>query len=164
MEKHKEVFFTIRLHSAQSAASLSPICDPDVPMVSKKNIYYSNALALLKIEIFLLLPLPKILTNKSIPSTLIQNKEFLPKNSTNNPPKKNFPKKSSKKIPPKKFRQKKLLQKFFGKIPKKCFKKSKNFQKFPKKFYTISQKIIKILKISNSLHRTWRPKPLSGLF
>ena len=25
MEKHKEVFFTIRLHSAQSAASLSPI-------------------------------------------------------------------------------------------------------------------------------------------
>ena len=33
MEKHKEVFFTIRLHSAQSAASLSPICDPDVPMV-----------------------------------------------------------------------------------------------------------------------------------
>ena len=41
MEKHKEVFFTIRLHSAQSAASLSPICDPDVPMVSKKtNIYF----------------------------------------------------------------------------------------------------------------------------
>ena len=32
MEKHKEVFFTIRLHSAQSAASLSPICDPDTPM------------------------------------------------------------------------------------------------------------------------------------
>ena len=29
MEKHKEVFFTIRLHSAQSAASLSPIQDPD---------------------------------------------------------------------------------------------------------------------------------------
>ena len=41
MEKHKEVFFTIRLHSAQSAASLSPICDPDVPMVSKNtNIYF----------------------------------------------------------------------------------------------------------------------------
>ena len=39
MEKHKEVFFTIRLHSAQSAASLSPICDPDVPMVSKKNTF-----------------------------------------------------------------------------------------------------------------------------
>ena len=29
MEKHKEVFFTIRLHSAQGAASLSPITDPD---------------------------------------------------------------------------------------------------------------------------------------
>ena len=29
MEKHKEVFFTIRLHSAQSAASLNPIQDPD---------------------------------------------------------------------------------------------------------------------------------------
>ena len=39
MEKHKEVFFTIRLHSAQSAASLSPICDPDVPMVSKKKYF-----------------------------------------------------------------------------------------------------------------------------
>ena len=41
MEKHKEVFFTIRLHSAQSAASLSPICDPDVPMVSKKKQFLS---------------------------------------------------------------------------------------------------------------------------
>lgn len=29
MEKHKEVFFVIRLHSAQSAASLAPIQDPD---------------------------------------------------------------------------------------------------------------------------------------
>ena len=29
MEKFKEVFFTIRLHSAQSAASLGPIHDPD---------------------------------------------------------------------------------------------------------------------------------------
>lgn len=29
MEKHKEVFFVIRLHSAQSAASLTPIQDPD---------------------------------------------------------------------------------------------------------------------------------------
>ena len=32
MEKHKEVFFTIRLHSAQSAASLNPITDPDPQM------------------------------------------------------------------------------------------------------------------------------------
>ena len=32
MEKHKEVFFTIRLHSAQSAASLSSITDPDPQM------------------------------------------------------------------------------------------------------------------------------------
>ncbi|XP_043224661.1 histone lysine acetyltransferase CREBBP-like [Amphibalanus amphitrite] len=29
MEKHKEVFFVVRLHSAQSAASLQPIQDPD---------------------------------------------------------------------------------------------------------------------------------------
>lgn len=33
MEKHKEVFFTIRLHSGQSAASLGPIHDPD-PLMS----------------------------------------------------------------------------------------------------------------------------------
>ncbi|XP_063706761.1 CREB-binding protein isoform X2 [Culicoides brevitarsis] len=33
MEKHKEVFFVIRLHSAQSAASLAPIQDPD-PLIS----------------------------------------------------------------------------------------------------------------------------------
>ena len=32
MEKHKEVFFTIRLHSAQSAASLNSITDPDPQM------------------------------------------------------------------------------------------------------------------------------------
>ena len=32
MEKHKEVFFTIRLHSAQSAASLNAITDPDPQM------------------------------------------------------------------------------------------------------------------------------------
>ncbi|KAK2725883.1 CREB-binding protein-like isoform X2 [Artemia franciscana] len=32
MEKHKEVFFVIRLHSAQSAASLGPIQDPDPSM------------------------------------------------------------------------------------------------------------------------------------
>ena len=29
MEKHKEVFFVIRLHSAQAAASLGPVQDPD---------------------------------------------------------------------------------------------------------------------------------------
>ncbi|XP_013791744.2 CREB-binding protein-like [Limulus polyphemus] len=33
MEKHKEVFFVIRLHSAQAAASLPPIQDPD-PMIN----------------------------------------------------------------------------------------------------------------------------------
>ena len=31
MEKHKEVFFTIRLHSAQSGASLGPIGKFDLP-------------------------------------------------------------------------------------------------------------------------------------
>lgn len=29
MEKHKEVFFVVRLHSSQSAASLPPVSDPD---------------------------------------------------------------------------------------------------------------------------------------
>lgn len=33
MEKHKDVFFVIRLHSAQSAVSLPPIQDPDPIMV-----------------------------------------------------------------------------------------------------------------------------------
>ncbi|KHJ49440.1 hypothetical protein D918_00566 [Trichuris suis] len=33
MEKHKEVFFVVRLHSAQAAAVLSPINDPD-PLIS----------------------------------------------------------------------------------------------------------------------------------
>ena len=40
MEKHKEVFFTIRLHSAQSAASLNSITDPDPQMsVSNQNSF-----------------------------------------------------------------------------------------------------------------------------
>ena len=43
MEKHKEVFFTIRLHSAQSAASLSPIQDPDPLMqVQGEKVMNSN--------------------------------------------------------------------------------------------------------------------------
>ncbi len=32
MEKHKEVFFVVRLHSSQSAASLPPVNDPDPPI------------------------------------------------------------------------------------------------------------------------------------
>ena len=32
MEKHKEVFFVVRLHSSQSAQSLPPINDPDPPI------------------------------------------------------------------------------------------------------------------------------------
>ena len=39
---------------------------------------------------------------------------------------------------------------------------SKNFNNVKKEFVPI--KILKILKISNSLHRTYRPKTLSGLF
>jgi hypothetical protein len=66
--------------------------------------------------------------------------EFLQKN----PPKKFFQKNSSKKIPPKN--------------PPKKFPKNSQ-----KKIRKISQKISKILKVSNSLHRTWRPKTLSGL-
>ena len=29
MERHKEMFFVIRLHSAQALASLGPVVDPD---------------------------------------------------------------------------------------------------------------------------------------
>ena len=51
---------------------------------------------------------------------------------------------------------------------KKKFKKisKKNPQKNPKIFQKIQEyhKILKILKVSNSLHRTWRLKTLSGLF
>ena len=88
--------------------------------------------------------------------------------SPKNPPKKisqkNPPKKSSQKNPHKKISsQKNILPKhFFQKIPpKKSFQKNppkifqKNSQKYSKIFQNISQK---------SLHRTWRPKTLSGLF
>ena len=89
-----------------------------------------------------------------------------------NPPKKSSQKISPKKTPSKKFCQKDSSKKSFGKIPKKFLKKiqknSKNSATIstnnPKNFQTISQKIPKILKIFNSLHRTWRPKTLSGLF
>ena len=84
------------------------------------------------------------------------------------PQKKSFQKKSSKKIFPKKSSTKKSSQKF---LPKKILKINsfnkillkipKNFQKI---FQRISQKISKILKVSNFLHRTWKPKTLSGLF
>jgi hypothetical protein len=70
------------------------------------------------------------------------------------PPIKILPKKSFRKIP-------KKFQKKFQKIPKKSKQFPKNFQTISQK---TSQKIPKILKISNSLHRTWRPKTLSGLF
>jgi hypothetical protein len=94
------------------------------------------------------------------------NKEFLPKKSPNNPPKK-----SSQKNPPKMFLQKNSAKKIPPKNPSekvlKKFQKNskkKKFQKKSKNFKTISQKIPKILKISNSLHCTWRPKTHSGLF
>ena len=61
---------------------------------------------------------------------------------------KNLPKKSSQES------SKKTLQKILKKNKKKSRKNPKNFQK-------ISQKV---MKISNSLHHTWRPKTLSGLF
>ena len=82
------------------------------------------------------------------PSSIILPK----KSSQKNPPKKFLPKTSSQENPPNK-----ILQKNSQKIPPKFQKNSKNFK-------TISQKIPKILKISNSLHRTWMPKTLSGLF
>jgi E1A/CREB-binding protein len=44
MEKHKEVFFTIRLHSAQSAASLGSIHDPDPLMQVQGEKVGSGAL------------------------------------------------------------------------------------------------------------------------
>jgi hypothetical protein len=79
------------------------------------------------------------------------NKEFLPENPPKkilqkNPPKKILQKKSSKKNPRK-------IQKIPPKNPEKI---QKIFKQFLKKFL--------ILKISNSLHRTWRLKTLSGLF
>ena len=80
--------------------------------------------------------------NKQINSNV--NKEFRPKNSSQKSSQKIFPKKFSQKIPPKKFCQKIPPKKSSGKIPK----------TFQKKFRTISQKFPKILKISNSLHRT----------
>jgi hypothetical protein len=77
---------------------------------------------------------------------VIPPKEFL----TKNPHKKSSQKKSSQKISPKKFLQINSSRKI---LPK----------KFQKNFQTISQKISKILKVSNSLH-TLRPKTLLGLF
>jgi hypothetical protein len=75
------------------------------------------------------------------------NKEFLPKKSSQ----KNPLKKSCQKTPPKK--SKENPKNSPQKSPKKSQKKSKQFLK---KFL--------ILKISNSQHRNWRPKTLSGLF
>ena len=53
MEKHKEVFFTIRLHSAQSAASLQPIVDPDSLMpcelMDGRDAFLTMALSLIHI-------------------------------------------------------------------------------------------------------------------
>merc|ERR1712051_201203 len=53
-----------------------------------------------------------------------------------------------------------INKEFFQKILKKY---PKNSLKNPKNFQTISPKFL-ILKKSNSLYRTWRPKPLLGLF
>jgi hypothetical protein len=108
------------------------------------------------------------------------------------PPKKILPKHFSQKLSPKKIPPKKFLQKKFSlkissqkispkihpkkilkknphkKFPKKSPKNPKKFTKNPpknlKKFQTSFQKIPKILKVSNPLHCTWRPKTLSGLF
>jgi hypothetical protein len=67
----------------------------------------------------------------------------------------------SKKILPKKSSQNIHPQKIIpNKSPPKNKKKSR---KNKKKFQKNSQKI-PTLKIFNSLHRTWRPKTLSGLF
>ena len=76
--------------------------------------------------------------------------KILAKKSSQKSSQKILPKNLSQKIPPKIFLQKNLL-------PKK-------FQQNPKNFQTISQNNSMIFKISNSLHRTWRPKTISGLF
>ena len=75
---------------------------------------------------------------------------------------------SSQRIPPKNILSKKSSQKESSqKIPSKKFLQKNPPKKYPKTSQknpkTISQKISKILKVSNSLHRTWRPKTLSGL-
>ena len=81
---------------------------------------------------------PKILTKTSIPWQFP-----LSNSSQKNPPKKILPKN-----PQKKSSQK--IMKNSQKIPK-------NSKKFPNNFSNN-------LKVSNSLHRTWRLKTLSGLF
>ena len=103
--------------------------------------------------------------------------EFLPKSSQKIPhkklltkilPKYILPKNFFQKIPPKKFHQKNSSKKSSSKISKhfktnskspKNYKKlqkkfQKKFQRTPKNLQMISQKIPKILKTSNSLHRT----------
>ena len=79
-----------------------------------------------------------------------------------------LPKKSSKKIPFQKNLPKKIP-------PEKSLKNPKNYpqkiqrisEEFPKNFRRISKEFPKnfsaILKISNSLHRTWRSNTISGL-
>ena len=102
-------------------------------------------------------PLPKNPPKKIFPR--ISSQKYFPKNS---------PKKFSQKILPKKSSQKILQKNFSKKITTKKFRPKKSSQKiskkFPKNFKTKSEKNHKILKIFHSLHRTWRPKTLSGLF
>ena len=92
------------------------------------------------------------------------NKEFLPKNSSQkilpknfsrrNSPKEILPKNSSKKIPPKKILPK-ILQKNSKKFQKNSPKKTQKIpSKNQKNIQTISQKIPKFLKLSNSQNRT----------
>ena len=85
-------------------------------------------------------------------------------------PKKSPPKNASKNLPQKKILPKNYSKTSLKKNPLKKFQKKipKKFQKIPpknpKKLSSISQEILKILKIFNSLHHTWRPKTLSALF
>ena len=119
--------------------------------------------------------------NKESSQSIPPKKSFQKKSLKKNLPKKFLPKKSSQKISPQKILQKIPPKKSFGKIPWKFQKKStesskikyKNSKNSPTTFKKIKKKIPnnfkskfqipKILKISNSLQRTWRPKTLLGL-
>ena len=121
---------------------------------------------------YLLLPFPlRKNLDKKINSFHIP-KEFR-KNFERNPKKfpKKFPKKSQK-IKMNSTKNPKQIEENSQKFPNKSSKNPKIFQKkssFTEKFKNFQKnqelkKIPTILKICNSLHPTWRPKTLSGLF
>ena len=118
------------------------------------------ALALLRIEIFFLLPSFSIETKSWQKHQILWDSNNLV--DFNNVYKELIPRKSSLKNP---------LKKILTKNPKILKKIQENSKKFPpknpEKIQTISKQFLKIPNFKkypiNSLHRTWRPKTLSDL-